>query len=116
MLIWLIHFYDVSFLFAKSHLARVHCTFLGRAGLISITLDSDWKESFNQHNPVDVEAAERAMQFKLGWFAHPIFVNGDYPQVMKDKVYDKSMAEGRNESRLPQFTEQEKAFISGKLR
>lgn len=49
-------------------------------GRISITLDSDWKEPATLI-PRDVEAAERAMQFKLGWYAHPVFVNGDYPEV-----------------------------------
>lgn len=36
-------------------------------------------------NPEDVEAAERYLQFCLGWFANPIYA-GDYPQVMKDRV------------------------------
>jgi lactase-phlorizin hydrolase len=34
----------------------------------------------------DVEAAERELQLLFGWFAHPIFKNGNYPQVMIDKV------------------------------
>ena len=54
------------------------------------------------------------MEFKLGWFANPIFVNGDYPEVMKTQVAAKSAAEGRNESRLPEFTELEKLLIQGK--
>ena len=31
-------------------------------------------------------ATERSMQFGLGWFAHPVFVNGNYPYVMIDQV------------------------------
>jgi lactase-phlorizin hydrolase len=85
----------------------------GQAGCISVTLDSDWKEPLDASNPSDVEAAERDMQFKLGWFAHPIYVNGDYPEVMKQKIAEKSAAEGRNESRLPVFTDDEKAYILG---
>ena len=47
---------------------------------MSASLDSDWKEPYSNSNP-DIEAAERSIQFKLGWFAHPIYVNGDYPEV-----------------------------------
>lgn len=36
-------------------------------------------------NQKDIEAAERYVQFYLGWFATPIF-HGDYPQVMKDFI------------------------------
>ena len=72
----------------------------------------DWKEPLTG-NASDVLAAERALQFKLGWFAHPIYIDGDYPEVMKQRVAAKSLAEGRNESRLPQFTDEEKAFIRG---
>lgn len=81
---------------------------------MSITLGSDWKEPLTNSSS-DVLAAERAMQFKLGWFAHPIYVNGDYPEVMKQKVSAKSEAEGRNTSRLPQFTEAEQIYIRGVL-
>lgn len=51
-----------------------------KLGQISITLDCDWKEPYSQ-SEADLEAAERAMQFKLGWYAHPIYVDGDYPEV-----------------------------------
>uniref|UniRef100_A0A8D8CG53 Lactase-phlorizin hydrolase n=2 Tax=Culex pipiens TaxID=7175 RepID=A0A8D8CG53_CULPI len=41
---------------------------------------------------------------QLGWFAHPIFsTNGDYPQIMKDRVG----------SRLPKFSDEEIASIRG---
>ncbi len=86
----------------------------GFVGRISITLDSGWEEPYTD-SAEDIEAAERANQFKLGWFANPIFVNGDYPQVMKDQVARKSQLEGRNTSRLPEFTEAEKARIVGKV-
>ena len=62
----------------------------------------------------DRQAAERAYQFMLGWFAHPIYVNGDYPQVMKDQIANKSAMQGYKRSRLPEFTAQEKNEIKGK--
>lgn len=46
-------------------------------------------------------------------FAHAIFKNGDYPDTMKWQVGNKSMAQGFEESRLPEFTEEEKGEIKG---
>lgn len=81
---------------------------LGKCG---ITLNSDWKQPKNMSSASDRAAAERAMQFFLGWYAHPIYVNGDYPAVMKQQVAIKSLREGLVQSRLPVFTEKEKKFI-----
>lgn len=54
---------------------------LVRAGLVSITLNSDFFAPKDPSNPAHVEAAERAQQFSLGWFANPVYKDGDYPQV-----------------------------------
>lgn len=56
-----------------------------RPGLVGISLTADWGEPVDITNQRDIEAAERYIQFYMGWFATPIF-NGDYPQVMKDYV------------------------------
>lgn len=40
-------------------------------------------------------------------------INGDYPLVMRKKIYEKSIAEGRTESRLPKFTAKQKEFVQG---
>ncbi len=53
------------------------------------------------------------MQFDFGWYGHPIFKDGDYPQVMKDMIGNKSLAQGFNESRLPVFDQQWKDYIKG---
>ncbi|XP_038073990.1 lactase-phlorizin hydrolase-like [Patiria miniata] len=82
-------------------------------GQVSITLSTDFGLPEDENNPAHVAAADRYMQFTAGWFAHPIFKNGDYPDVMKWQVGNKSLAQGLSESRLPVFTEEEKQYIAG---
>ena len=73
-----------------------------QGGQIGIVLNPDMYYPKNPNNPSDVEAAKRATDFTLGWFADPVFY-GDYPEVMKKRVGD----------RLPKFTEAEKALLKG---
>ncbi|XP_047456739.1 lactase-phlorizin hydrolase-like [Mugil cephalus] len=82
-------------------------------GLVSIALNADWVEPRDVNDIREVVAADRAMQFEVGWFAHPIFKNGDYPEIMKWQVANKSDLLGISESRLPSFTEEEKKLIKG---
>ena len=70
-------------------------------GRIGITNNCDWREPLTESKE-DHAAAERALEFYLGWFADPIFL-GDYPQSMKDRLGD----------RLPEFSEEEKSMIKG---
>ncbi|XP_044525064.1 lactase-phlorizin hydrolase [Gracilinanus agilis] len=84
-----------------------------QGGLISITISSDWAEPRDPSKQEDVEAARRYVQFMGGWFAHPIFKNGDYNEVMKTRIRDRSLAAGLSKSRLPEFTEEEKRRING---
>lgn len=72
------------------------------------------------------------MQFLGGWIANPIYGSGDYPDVMKQKVNfylisrektkestscvkvgDKSAQQGFNQSRLPEFTAEQKVLVQG---
>ncbi|XP_069838750.1 lactase/phlorizin hydrolase-like [Dendropsophus ebraccatus] len=84
-----------------------------QGGLISITLNTEWVEPKDHTEPRDIEAADRYLQLTLGWFAHPIFKNGDYPEVMKWQVASKSELQGLQTSRLPDFTDEEKTYIQG---
>lgn len=80
-------------------------------GKVGITLDSRF---YFAKNPSDTEVVDRAMNFELGWFAHPIFSKqGGYPQVMIDELKKRSKLEGRPWSRLPEMTDDVKEFIKG---
>ena len=72
-----------------------------------------WSEPYDIYNPEDLEASDRDINFNLGWFAHPIYINGDYPEVMKMNVATKSATQGYPKSRLPEFTFSEQLFING---
>ncbi|XP_046903198.1 lactase-phlorizin hydrolase-like [Hypomesus transpacificus] len=109
--------YKVAHNLLKAH-ATVYHTYddkyrQSQGGLVSIALNADWAEPKDINVPREIAAADRALQFQLGWFAHPIFRNGDYPDAMKWQVGNKSELQGLTDSRLPTFTEEEKAFIKG---
>ena len=70
-------------------------------GIIGITNNCDWREPATDA-PEDHAAAERALEFFLGWFADPIY-RGDYPDSMRQRVAD----------RLPQFSAEDRALIQG---
>ena len=70
-------------------------------GRIGITNNCDWREPLTDSES-DRLAAQRALEFFLGWFADPIF-RGDYPDVMRERVAD----------RLPKFTPEDKTLILG---
>ncbi|XP_060524170.1 myrosinase 1-like [Cylas formicarius] len=80
-------------------------------GFISMVIDTPWIEPATD-SALDAEAAERNLQFFYGWWANPI-VNGDYPEIMKERVRERSLREGYNRSRLPSFTDEEKQELKG---
>ncbi|TMW67587.1 hypothetical protein Poli38472_011207 [Pythium oligandrum] len=67
---------------------------------IGIVLVTDFAYPLNASDPLDVAAAERNMEFTLGWFLTPI-VSGDYPEVMRERA-------GKH---LPKFTKEEAAIV-----
>lgn len=91
-------------LYEKNYRASQH----GEIGAAALTL---WSRP-NSTSWDDVEAAERANIFGLGSIYHPV-VFGDYPQLVKDRVWKYSQLEGLTESRLPVFSPEEKEMIKG---
>ncbi|XP_070832686.1 lactase/phlorizin hydrolase-like [Chaetodon trifascialis] len=109
--------YRVAHNLIKAH-AKAYHTYHDKyhkyqGGLVSIALSASWIEPKDVNVAREVAAADRALQFKVGWFAHPIFKTGDYPDAMKWQVGNKSELQGLSESRLPSFTDEEKSFIKG---
>ncbi|KAM0939863.1 putative glycosidase [Dioscorea sansibarensis] len=72
-----------------------------QGGEVGITLQCHWMKPLTNSSD-NVQAAERSLDFMLGWFMDPI-VNGDYPFIMKALVKD----------RLPCFTEEQSKMIKG---
>ncbi|XP_057454108.1 vicianin hydrolase-like isoform X2 [Lotus japonicus] len=70
----------------------------GKIGISLVTLFFIPKSN----NVADREAASRALDFFLGWFAHPI-TYGDYPKSMRSLVG----------YRLPKFTKQQSQSLKG---
>ncbi|KAJ8433218.1 hypothetical protein Cgig2_023170 [Carnegiea gigantea] len=72
-------------------------------GSIGLAFDVIWYEPMTNKTE-DIEAAERAQDFQLGWFLDPMMF-GDYPSSMRERVGD----------RLPAFSAEQKALVKGSL-
>ncbi|XP_020710414.2 myrosinase 1-like [Athalia rosae] len=65
-----------------------------------------------QGEGVTEETIERAFQFDCGWIMSPIYT-GDYPEVMKTRIAERSALQNYPFSRLPEFTDEWKKIIKG---
>lgn len=72
-----------------------------QGGVIGMANNCDWREPATDSDE-DRAAAERALEFYLGWFADPLY-HGDYPASMRARLGD----------RLPTFSEEDTARIQG---
>jgi len=70
-------------------------------GIIGLANNCDWREP-KTNSKDDKDAAERALEFYLGWFADPLY-KGEYPKSMQINVGD----------RLPKFTAEDVELIKG---
>lgn len=84
-----------------------------QGGRVGVALSSDWAEPTDPSAAQDVQAAERYLTFTLGWFAHPVFVDGDYPSSLKKQIEQKRAECGEDLARLPTFTQTERLRIKG---
>ncbi|CAG9765655.1 unnamed protein product [Ceutorhynchus assimilis] len=64
------------------------------------------------NSTLDAEAVERVFEFVVGLFANAVFKR-NWPQVVIDRVANRSRLEGYSFSRLPEFSEAEIDYISG---
>lgn len=67
---------------------------------MSIAFGSHWI-SPRKKSKENIKACQCSLDFVLGWFAKPLFIDGDYPACMKKNL----------SSNLPSFTEAEKREI-----
>lgn len=72
-------------------------------GQIGMTLHGNYSAPHDPNNPLDIAAAQRALEFEIAWFADPIYGSGDYPPCMRAQLG----------SRLPTFTREEKNIVNG---
>ncbi|XP_057653979.1 myrosinase 1-like [Diorhabda carinulata] len=106
--------YQCSYIVLKAHAAVYHMykrEFPHYKAKMTIIIDCTWIEPYSNSKD-DEEAAERQRQFECGLYYNPVF-KGDWPEIVKRRIRDRSLAAGFPRSRLPQFTKEEIEYIKG---
>ncbi|PKX94852.1 glycoside hydrolase family 1 protein [Aspergillus novofumigatus IBT 16806] len=63
--------------------------FQSQGGSISIVLNGHYYEPWDASSQSDQEAAQRRLEFYIGWFGDPIFLGRDYPPAMRKQLGDR---------------------------
>jgi beta-glucosidase/6-phospho-beta-glucosidase/beta-galactosidase len=80
-------------------------------GQMGIALNCDWPEPKDQSDPEHIDAMQRSLLFRYGWWAHPL-TKGYYPPIMRELIDSKS---DPGQSRLPSFDAEWTDIIKGSL-
>ncbi|XP_068625605.1 myrosinase 1-like [Battus philenor] len=84
-----------------------------QGGQCGITISVNWFDAFTDSEE-DKITAELYRQAEWGIYAEPIFSKeGGFPKELSEKVAQKSLEQGYPRSRMPEFTDEEKAFVRG---
>ncbi|CAH2059139.1 unnamed protein product, partial [Iphiclides podalirius] len=84
-----------------------------QGGQCGITISVNWFDA-NTESEEDQIAAELFRQGRWGLYAEPIFSEqGGFPKELSERVAQKSMEQGYPRSRMPEFTDEERAFVRG---
>ncbi|XP_061902953.1 klotho [Entelurus aequoreus] len=78
-----------------------------QGGQVSLALHLDWMEPASSFSREDVEPAQRVLDFRVGWFAEPVFGSGDYPAGMR------SWLRQLNSLELPAFNRDDQLLVRG---
>ncbi|KAG7296377.1 hypothetical protein JYU34_021521 [Plutella xylostella] len=80
---------------------------------VGITFSTGWYEPANPNSEADQYLNTLQHQSLIGIFMNPIFGDGGFPKELSEQVAEKSAAQGYPRSRLPEFTDEEKALVRG---
>lgn len=98
-------FSSISFIF-QAHAAAWHIYDRHyrprQQGKVSMALASHWIKP-SRTRLESLQECQCSLDHVLGWFARPLFTDGDYPTCMKARLG----------SRLPSFTQEEKEWVKG---
>ena len=107
---WTLYLSNHNLLLAHAKAVKIYRE-LKQGGKIGIVLVNGYFYP-ETDSEADKIAANNMREFLVGIYTNPI-INGDYPDIVKERVSKISTEQGRVTSRLPEFTEDEKEGLKG---